>query len=128
MGEKRADENFAIVSLLQSTLEERGPRAVLDALTLASVRSGDRRKLSAREWWPQPVSAAEVETIKKAIVQSAHDHQIADPGAVPVALVETLAQIIADCAKAEGLHAAILNLIPSLVAEAERQLMPQGEV
>ena len=115
-----------LVEVLASALRSHGPQVILDAVHAAAAPA-DPGAASAVAWWPQPVDRSAVGRVRDGITRLVKDLQLSEPGPVAVALVETLAEILADCAGAQGLHAALLNLIPTLQVEAERRLEPEGQ-
>jgi len=103
-------------------LAKHGPDAMLDAVAPA-VCPGELPR--AAHWWPQPTDRAEVERLKARVKLLTHEEQIEGAGAMAVALVEVLAEIIADTATHQY-AAAVLNLIPALKQEVLLAMQTTG--
>ena len=108
-----ADRDLVLDTWLGALINDKGPHVTLASLKRALVHNGG--PLRATDWWPQLVDRAEVDRLKARLQTVTDEEQI--PGAFAVALVETLAEIIADTATTSGYAAAVLNLIPALEHE-----------
>lgn len=99
---------------LAQFLAEHGPDAMLDALADALCPAEPPR---ATDWWPEPVDRDEVDRLKAGISALTEQERIEGAGAMAVALVEVLAEIVADTAGPRWYAPALLNLIPAIMQE-----------
>ncbi len=99
---------------LAQFLAEHGPDAMLDALADA-LRPAEPPR--ATDWWPEPVDRDEVDRLRAGISALTEQERIEGAGAMAVALVEVLAEIVADTAGPRWYAPALLNLIPAMKQE-----------
>jgi hypothetical protein len=118
-----ADRDLVLDTWLGALIDDKGPHVTLASLKRALDHGSG--PLRAMDWWPEPVNRAEVDRLKARLQTVTREEQIPGAGAFAVALVETLAEIIADTATTSGYASAVLNLIPALDHEVVTAL-PTG--
>ena len=115
-----------VAATLTAQVEAHGPQALIETLNRVLIRNGEA---SAQNWWPDPVRRQQIDRIKQRMVDAFTDRSGAAPtGATAIALVELLAELLADAAGPEGYAAAVVNLVPALSREVLLAMKPDGAV